>query len=112
MHLWSSTLLTQRCNSYQFDVDPVTLSFANRRVFAYSDSGVPDGIQLDTNGNVYSGCGDGIHVWNSKGTLIGKFIDNTTTAEQIFTQSGLLIFGEQQIYLATIQAQGIDLSTD
>lgn len=34
----------------------------NRRVFAYADTGIPDGIQLDANGNVYSGCGDGVQV--------------------------------------------------
>ena len=105
-----SAILTLRCNSYQFDVDPVTQSFTNRRVFAYTDSGIPDGIQLDTNGNVYSGCGDGTHVWNSEGTLIGKFFLNNTTAEMIFTKSGLLILDEERIYLANVQAQGIDLA--
>ncbi|KAH0838809.1 hypothetical protein J3R83DRAFT_7210 [Lanmaoa asiatica] len=95
---------------YQYDVDPVTQSFENRRVFAYSDSGIPDGIQLDTNGNVYSGCGDGTHVWNSEGTLIGKFFLNTISAEMMFTKSGLLILAEENIYLANIQAQGIDLA--
>jgi sugar lactone lactonase YvrE len=34
----------------------------NRRVFAYVDTGVADGIQLDTQGNVYSGTGDGVQV--------------------------------------------------
>ncbi|KAG9317534.1 calcium-dependent phosphotriesterase [Chiua virens] len=95
---------------YQFDVDPVTHSFTNRRVFAYSDSGIPDGIQVDTNGNVYSGCGDGAHVWNSKGTLIGKFFLNSTSANMVFTKSGLLILAEESIYLTDIQAQGIDLA--
>lgn len=47
---------------YAFDVDPATHAFKNRRVFAYVDAGIPDGIQLDTNGNVYSGAGDGVHV--------------------------------------------------
>ena len=88
----------------------MTQSFTNRRVFAYSDSGIPDGIQLDTNGNVYSGCGEGTHVWNPEGTLIGKFFLNSTTAEMIFTKSGLLILDEERIYLADIQAQGIDLA--
>lgn len=83
----------------------------NRRVFAYSDSGVPDGIQLDTMGNVYSGCGEGTHVWNSEGTLIGKFYLNSTTAEMIFTKSGLVILDEEVIYLANIQAQGVSLIT-
>jgi gluconolactonase len=80
-------------------------------VFAYSDSGIPDGIQLDTMGNVYSGCGEGTHVWNAEGTLIGKFYLNSTTAEMIFTKSGLVILDQDAIYLANIQAQGLDLAT-
>lgn len=51
-----------RVDRYSYDVDPVTQMFKNRRVFAYTDNGVPDGIELDSNGNVYSGCGDGIQV--------------------------------------------------
>ncbi|KAG1840388.1 calcium-dependent phosphotriesterase [Suillus subalutaceus] len=95
---------------YQFDVDPTTQSFMNRRVFAYIDSGAPDGIQLDTKGNVYSGCGDGIEVWNSEGTLIGKFFLNSTTAELIFTKSGLVILEETAMYLTNIQAHGMTLA--
>ncbi|KAH7920852.1 calcium-dependent phosphotriesterase [Leucogyrophana mollusca] len=96
---------------YQYDVDPATQSFMNRRVFAYADSGVPDGIQLDTMGNIYSGCGEGTHVWNPEGTLIGKFYLNSTTAEMMFTKSGLVILDEETLYLANIQAQGANLYT-
>ncbi|KIJ08996.1 hypothetical protein PAXINDRAFT_120077 [Paxillus involutus ATCC 200175] len=96
---------------YQFDVDPATQSFKNRRVFAYVDSGYPDGIQLDTMGNVYSGCGEGTHVWNSDGTLIGKFFLNSTSAQMIFTKSGLVILDSEAIHLANIQAQGTNLIT-
>ncbi|CCO38061.1 hypothetical protein BN14_12224 [Rhizoctonia solani AG-1 IB] len=39
---------------------PPTLT--NRRVFAFTDSGMPDGIKVDTEGNVYAGCFDGVHV--------------------------------------------------
>ena len=105
-----STTLTLCYDSYQYDVDPYTQSFANRRVFAYSDAGIPDGVQLDTDGNIYSGCGDGVQVWNSEGTLIGKFFFNSTVAQMIFTQSGLLVLNEQWIYLVNIKAQGIDLT--
>lgn len=35
----------------------------NRRVFAHCDKGFPDGIKCDVLGNVYSGCGDGVHVF-------------------------------------------------
>ncbi|KAG1733913.1 uncharacterized protein EDB91DRAFT_627951 [Suillus paluster] len=96
---------------YQFDVDPRTQSFMNRRVFAYADSGVPDGVQLDTMGNVYAGCGEGTHVWNAEGMLIGKFYLNSTTAQMIFTKSGLVILDEEAVYLANIQAQGLNLAT-
>lgn len=49
-------------SSYAFDVDPVTHAFKNRRILAYVDAGVPDGIQIDTQGNIYSACGDGVQV--------------------------------------------------
>ncbi|KAG1764826.1 hypothetical protein EDD22DRAFT_978950 [Suillus occidentalis] len=102
---------TRPVTIYQFDVDPRTQSFTNRRVFAYSDSGAPDGIQLDTMGNVYSGCGDGIHVWNAEGTLIGKFYLNSTTPQMVFTKSGLVILEATSMYLTNIQAHGMTLTT-
>ncbi|KAG9311271.1 hypothetical protein JVU11DRAFT_8357 [Chiua virens] len=73
------------------DLFPVTVPYFSP--YSYHDSGIPDGIQLDTNGNVYSG-----------------FFLNSTSAEMIFTASGLLILDEERIYLANIQAQGIDLA--
>ncbi|KAF2752108.1 calcium-dependent phosphotriesterase [Sporormia fimetaria CBS 119925] len=46
----------------------------NRRVFAMPDTGVPHKIDCDDAGNVYAACGDGLNVWNSSGTLIGKVL--------------------------------------
>jgi len=95
---------------YAYDVDPVTQMFKNRRVFAYTDNGVPDGIELDSNGNVYSGCGDGIQVWNPSGELIGKFFLNTTSANLAFAGQGrLVIMAETKIFLANIAATGMNL---
>ncbi|KAG0706304.1 hypothetical protein DFH29DRAFT_846035 [Suillus ampliporus] len=96
---------------YQYDVDPLTQSFANRRVFAYADSGAPDGIQLDSKGNVYAGCGEGTHVWNPEGTLIGKFYLNSLSPQLMFTKSGLVILEGTAIYLVNIKAQGMSLAT-
>jgi gluconolactonase len=39
-----------------------------------TEAGVPDGIKVDIYGNVYSGCGDGIHVWSPGGVLLGKVL--------------------------------------
>lgn len=65
--------------SYQFPV------LDNGRVgpgtlFAYVPVGIPDGVHCDTNGNVYSGCGDGVYVWNKDGTLIGNIYTGGTSA--------------------------------
>jgi hypothetical protein len=43
---------------------------ANRRLFAMADVGIPDGIKCDTEGNVYSGCGDGLNIWSPGGILL------------------------------------------
>jgi sugar lactone lactonase YvrE len=49
---------------YAYDVAPESSGeyFSNRRVFAYIDTGLADGIKLDSSGNVYCGTGDGVQV--------------------------------------------------
>lgn len=54
--------LTNPATIYRFDITEDGKRLHNRQVFAYSDDGFPDGIHTDTAGNVYSGCGDGVHV--------------------------------------------------
>ncbi|KAF8066762.1 D-lactonohydrolase-like protein [Lyophyllum atratum] len=99
---------TEPATIYAFDVDPRTHAFKNRRVFAYIDAGVPDGVQVDLKGNVYSGCGDGVHVWNDEGTLLGKFFLGTTSANMVFAKDGrLVILAETKIFVADIAAKGI-----
>ncbi|KAI0320022.1 calcium-dependent phosphotriesterase [Amylostereum chailletii] len=103
---------TEPATIYQFDVDPKSQAFTNRRVFAYVDTGVADGIQLDTAGNVYSGCGDGVQVWNAEGTLLGKFFLGTTSANMAFAGKGrLMILAETAVYQANIAAEGLDLAS-
>lgn len=101
---------TEPTTIYAFDVDSQSQAFKNRRVFAYVDAGVPDGIQLDTKGNVYTGTGDGVQVFNSEGMLIGKFFLGTTSANMIFAGKGrLVIMAETKIFLAEIAAEGLKL---
>lgn len=71
----------------------------NRRVFAYADSGAPDGIKCDILGNVYAGCGDGINVWNSGGALVGKIQIEGGVANFCFGKSGeMWVFGETKLW--------------
>ncbi|KAF7356975.1 SGL domain-containing protein [Mycena venus] len=95
---------------YAFDVMPETQAFANRRVFAFIDSGVPDGLTLDTNGNLYVGCGDGTEVFNPQGTLLGKVFLGVGSANMIFAGAKrLVIMADTRIFLAEIAAEGANL---
>lgn len=78
---------------YVFDVtasDDGSPFLANRRLFAYADGGCPDGIKCDQEGNVFSGCGDGIEVWNSAGVLIGRILVEGGVANFCFGEKGCL----------------------
>ncbi|XP_006463789.1 hypothetical protein AGABI2DRAFT_194493, partial [Agaricus bisporus var. bisporus H97] len=88
---------------YAFDVDPKTQTFLNRRVLAYIDAGIPDGIQLDTNGNIYTSTADGVQVFAPDGTLLGKFFNDIRSASLVFAGPGrLVILAETKVYLAKI----------
>ncbi|KAI0754549.1 hypothetical protein C8Q80DRAFT_1216522 [Daedaleopsis nitida] len=92
---------TEPTTIYAFDVDPKSDAFKNRRVFAY----------LDAEGNVYAGCGDGVQVWNSEVTLLGKFFLKTVSANLVFAGNGrLVIMAETAIFFANIAAKANKLS--
>ena len=50
--------------------------------------GVPDGIKCDCDGNVYSGCGDGINVWAPDGILLGRILIAGGVANFCFGKGG------------------------
>ncbi|KAI0729162.1 D-lactonohydrolase-like protein [Fomitopsis betulina] len=96
---------------YEFDVNSRTQVFEHKRVFAYIDAGLPDGIQVDTFGNVYSSCGDGVHVWNRHGTLIGKFFTGKVSCNLVFAgDRNLVILAGDQVFLAKIAATGLSVA--
>ena len=65
------------------------------------------GIHCDSKGNVYAGVGDGIHVWNPSGTLIGKIYTGRTSANFQFVGGGrMVIGGETQLFYVTLAAEG------
>jgi gluconolactonase len=46
----------------------------NRRLFAVVDHGIPDGIKVDGDDRVFVGCGDGVHIFDPSGWLLGKIL--------------------------------------
>ncbi|KAI1331019.1 gluconolactonase [Xylariaceae sp. FL0255] len=91
---------------YRFDVAE-NGGFENRKVFAFVDSGVPDGIHVDTKGRIYAGCGDGVHVFNVDGLLIGKIFLGQTSANFNFVgDGGLVICAETDLFYSKMAVYG------
>ena len=95
------------CPSYAFDVasrhsQPFLI---NRRLFAFADNGVPDGIKCDMEGNVYSGCGDGVNVWSPGGALLGRILISGGAANFCFGRGGeMFILNEHRLSRAQLSS--------
>ncbi|KAL4953280.1 hypothetical protein BDW69DRAFT_6974 [Aspergillus filifer] len=92
---------TRASSIYAFDVmtyhDQPFL--ANRRLFAFADSGIPDGIKCDLGGNVYSGCGDGVNVWSPGGDLLGRILVDGGVANFCFGRDGeMFLLNEHRLW--------------
>lgn len=94
-------------SSYRYTVDPTTGTLHDRTTFAYISPGIPDGIHVDTKGNVYIGCGDGVHVYSPAGKLLGKiYVGGTSANFQFAGQGRMVILAETKLYFATLKAEG------
>lgn len=105
IHGDGTTDLSRVSTIYAFDVISRHGShfLANRRVFAMASSGAPDGIKCDLEGNVYSGCGDGVNVWSPGGTLLGKVVIPGGVANFCFARKGeLLLLNETRVWIVNI----------
>ncbi|TYJ56017.1 hypothetical protein B9479_003259 [Cryptococcus floricola] len=99
------TNYTYPATIYRYDVQDDG-SFENRKVFAFTHVGNADGLKTDSDGNVYAGVGDGIHVFNPSGLLIGKIYLGETSANFAFAGDGKMVIGaETQLYYATLAAK-------
>jgi len=102
---------TRPATIYAYDLMKNKL-LGNRRVFAYSDVGFPDGIHADTKGNVYASCGDGVHVWNEDGVLLGKMVVSGGSNNFAFIPGGMIIFNGEKAYKVGLKAEGREVRRD
>ncbi|GAB7339890.1 hypothetical protein MBLNU457_6420t1 [Dothideomycetes sp. NU457] len=108
IHGDGSTDDTRISSIYAFDVVQRSggTFLANRRLFAMADTGIPDGIKCDLQGNVYSGCGDGLNVWNASGSLIGKIIIPGGVANFCFGRQGeIFLLNETRFWVARVASE-------
>jgi len=80
------------------------------RLFHESDSGLYDGLRLDTHGNIWTSAGDGVHCIHPDGTLIGKVPVPEIVANVCFggaKLNRLFICGQTSLYSIFLHAYGI-----
>jgi gluconolactonase len=105
--------LTRPATIYAYDVTEDGKRLKNRRTFAYADSGFPDGIHTDTEGNVWAGCGDGIHIWNPAGVLLGKIWLGVESNNFAFLPGKVLVFSNAQLWVVeNVKAVGREICRD
>ena len=101
-----------RANIYAYDISANGKGLVNRRLFAVSDNKIPDGIHTDTQGNVFASCGDGVHVWNSQGALLGKIILEGGSNNFEFIPGGMLLFNGNRMWKIGLQAEGREVKKE
>src|SRR6185437_6757402 len=92
---------------FKFSADGATLS--GGEVFAESTSGLFDGFRVDTEGRLWTSAGDGVHVYDADGTLLGKFLIPEMVANVTFggtKRNRLYICGTTSIYSLFTLAKG------
>ena len=90
-----------------FDVQGSQL--AKSRVFALIDAGIPDGIRVDTSGNLWSSAADGVHCFAPDGTRLGKIKVPQTVANLTFggpRHNRLFITATTALYAIYVMATG------
>ena len=90
-----------------FDVQGSQL--ANGRVFALIDAGLPDGIRVDTAGNLWSSAADGVHCFAPDGTRLGKIRVPQAVANLTFggpRHNRLFITATTALYAIYVTATG------
>ena len=74
------------------------------------DNGVFDGFRVDTNGNIWSSAGDGIHCFAADGTLLGKILIDEVVANICFgglKRNRLFICATTTVRAIYVNARGL-----
>jgi gluconolactonase len=78
--------------------------------FATCTNGYFDGFRLDTTGRIWTSAGDGVHVYDSDGTLLGKVLVPEVVANVEFgglKRNRLFICGTTSLYSVMVPVNGV-----
>ena len=79
------------------------------KVFATSSAGLFDGMRLDEAGRIWTSAGDGVHCYESDGTLLGKILVPEAVANVVFggvKRNRLYICGTTSLYAVMLPVNG------
>lgn len=94
---------------FAYDVVDDGKKVANQRLFTTVSPGFPDGMRLDSKGNIYVGALDGIQVFNPSGKMIGKILMPKETANLTFggkDNNILFICSSNSVWAIKLNAKG------
>lgn len=80
------------------------------RVLVEVDPGIPDGMRLDHEGNLWVAAGDGVHCYAPDGTLIGKILIDEPVANICFggpRRNRMFITAASTLYAVFLNTSGI-----
>lgn len=83
---------------------------ANGRIFFEVDNGVPDGMRVDTQGNLWTSAGDGVQCVSPEGRLLGKILVPQIVANLTFggaRRNRLFITATRAVYAIYLAANGV-----
>ena len=82
---------------------------SNSRLFHKVDTGLADGFRLDTDGNIWTSAGDGVHCISPEGKLLGKILVPEVVANVCFggrAKHQLYITATTGLYAITLNRSG------
>ena len=85
---------------------------ANGRIFFEVDHGVPDGMRVDTQGNLWTSAGDGVQCVSPNGQLLGKILVPQIVANLSFggpRRNRLFITATRSVYAIYVAANGVQM---
>ncbi|QUS36254.1 SMP-30/gluconolactonase/LRE family protein [Falsirhodobacter algicola] len=101
--------------SHDLDIAPVIRVFdvegtevRDAGIFCTLDAGYPDGLRTDTEGNVWTSAGDGVHCFAPDGTLLGKILIPEQVSNLCFGGHRLFMTGTTSVYSTFVDICGAE----
>ena len=92
-----------------FDVGEDGKTLTNSRIFATCEIGLFDGFRCDSDGNIWTSAGDGVHCYRPDGSLVGKILIPEVVANVTFggpKKNRLFVCGTTSLYSVYLNRRG------